>query len=127
MALPELLESPVIDDLISRITPDVLGDIPARLAQQVYCRLAANGTVTNAPGQLAITGTQVSTGVFELTAPVGYTWFSAVGAGVASTNPRTVNCNVNNPGGRILRTYVFNESGAAASVEHNVMGLLVPT
>lgn len=125
MALPELLEPPVIDDLISRITPDVLGDLPARLAQQIYCRLAANGTVTNAPDQLTITGTLVSTGVYELTAPVGYTWFSAVGVGVASGAPRTVNCNVNSPGGRILRCYVFNESGAPASVEHNVIGLLV--
>lgn len=124
--MPELLAEPLITALINQITPAILGTIPAQLERQVNVRVASTGSVTNPPGQLTITGALISAGTYELTCPEGYTWLAAVGSGVASAAPRTVNCNATNPGGRILRTYVFNENNALQSVEHNVVGVLVP-
>ena len=112
----DLFDPTVLDELITRIG----------LPRQVFVYVSSDGSVSNAPGQLTTTGSLVGAGVYELTAPVGYTWFAAVGSGVASGAPRTVNCNRNNPGGRILRVYTFNEAGSPAGFEHNIMGLLVP-
>lgn len=114
------------DELISTVSAADLSPMAAALGlpQHVYFRVASNGGVSNAPGQLNISGGGAPvSGVYKHTAPSGWQWFNAVGGGVSMSAVRIVQCNRS---GASLTTRVVDGSGTVQSVEHWVVGLLIP-
>lgn len=113
-------------ELVAALSAADLTDVAAALGlpQRVHFRVASNGGISNAPGQLTVSGGGAPvSGVYTHTAPTGWVWFSAVGGGISMAAVRIVQCNRS---GASLTTRVVDGSGAAQSVEHWVTGLLIP-
>lgn len=92
----------------------------------VAVRVAQSGGVSNAPSRVAVTGANLSTGVYALTCAAGWRWHAAVGGGNNLTQVRTVTAEIDGSDPRKLNVSVFGNTGALTSVSFYIVGLLVP-
>lgn len=101
-----------IDELISRITGPVIS-----------LRVNNAGVVANLPGRLVITSTKGPVGQFELHAPMGWVWHSAVGGG-GSTAARFV--SVEGAGSQTITVHVFSAANNPIDAQFLIQGTLQP-
>lgn len=91
----------------------------------ISLRLNAAGVVANISGRLGITVTKPpsTTGQYQLTAPAGWVWHSAIGGG-GSSAIRSV--SVENSGSQTITVHVFSGAGNPVDAAIIVQGTLQP-
>lgn len=95
------------------------------LQSDISLRINAAGVIAQVSGRLQITAVKPpgTTGQYQLTAPAGWVWHSAIGGGGSSAH-RSV--SVENSGSQTITVHVFSGAGNPIDAAIIVQGTLVP-
>lgn len=112
----------ILDMVLGNISGSQLNTL---LQADISLRINAAGVIAQVPGRLQITAVKPpgTTGVYELTAPAGWVWHSAIGGGGTSAI-RSI--SVENSGSQTITVHVFSSAGNPIDAAIIVRGTLVP-